>query len=94
MMESTKVERRSRGTVGDLSLRKDEFTPGLARRLLFINAHRAVPAIQIGGGQRRPRRAGARYCYDLRNVLSGWTSYAESLGSSYQCEISVLSGHW
>ncbi len=55
MMESTKVERRGCGTVGDLGLWKDEFVPGLARCVQFIAAHGAVPAIQLGHSGRKAR---------------------------------------
>ena len=55
MMESTKVERRGCGTVGDLGLWRDEFIPALARCVQFIKAHNAVPAIQIGHSGRKAR---------------------------------------
>ena len=55
MMESTKVERRGCGTVGDLGLWRDEFVPGLARCVQFIKARNAVPAIQIGHSGRKAR---------------------------------------
>ena len=55
MVESTKVERRGCGTVGDLGLWKDEFIPGLARVAAFIKAQGAVPAIQIGHSGRKAR---------------------------------------
>jgi len=55
MMESTKVERRGCGTVGDLGLWRDEFVPGLARCVAFIKTHGAVPAIQLGHSGRKAR---------------------------------------
>lgn len=55
MMESTKVERRGCGTVGDLGLWKDEFVPGLARIVAFIKAQGATPAIQLGHSGRKAR---------------------------------------
>ncbi|MGE0418730.1 MAG: NADH:flavin oxidoreductase/NADH oxidase [Acetobacteraceae bacterium] len=55
MVESTKVERRGCGTVGDLGLWKDEFIPGLKRVTDFIRAQGAVPAIQIGHSGRKAR---------------------------------------
>ncbi len=55
MMESTKVERRGCGTVGDLGLWDDKFVPGLARCVAFIKAHNAVPAIQLGHSGRKAR---------------------------------------
>src|SRR3954452_9455926 len=54
MVESTKVERRGCGTVGDLGLWKDDFIPGLQRISAFIKAQNATPAIQHHG--RRPHR--------------------------------------
>jgi 2,4-dienoyl-CoA reductase-like NADH-dependent reductase (Old Yellow Enzyme family) len=56
MMESTKVERRGCGTVGDLGLWDDAFIPGLARCVDFIRAQNAVPAIQLGHSGRKARR--------------------------------------
>lgn len=55
MVESTKVERRGAGTVGDLGLWKDDFIPGLARITGFIKAQGATPAIQIGHSGRKAR---------------------------------------
>lgn len=55
MMESTKVERRGCGTVGDLGLWDDAFIPGLTRCADFIRAHNAVPAIQLGHSGRKAR---------------------------------------
>ena len=55
MVESTKVERRGCGTVGDLGLWKDDFIPGLKRVTDFIRAQGAVPAIQIGHSGRKAR---------------------------------------
>jgi 2,4-dienoyl-CoA reductase-like NADH-dependent reductase (Old Yellow Enzyme family) len=55
-MESTKVERRGCGTVGDLGLWDDAFIPGLQRCVDFIRAHNAVPGIQLGHSGRKARR--------------------------------------
>ncbi len=55
MVESTKVERRGCGTVGDLGLWKDEFIPGLSRITAFIAAQGATPAIQLGHSGRKAR---------------------------------------
>jgi 2,4-dienoyl-CoA reductase-like NADH-dependent reductase (Old Yellow Enzyme family) len=55
MVESTKVERRGCGTVGDLGLWKDDFIPGLQRITAFIKAQNAVPGIQIGHSGRKAR---------------------------------------
>ena len=56
IMESTKVERRGCGTVGDLGIWKDEFIPGLRRCVEFIRQHGAVPGIQLGHSGRKARR--------------------------------------
>ena len=55
-MESTKVERRGCGTVGDLGLWDDAFIPGLKRCVEFIRQHNAVPGIQLGHSGRKARR--------------------------------------
>ena len=55
MVESTKVERRGSGTVGDLGLWKDEFIPGLKRITGFIKSQGATSAIQIGHSGRKAR---------------------------------------
>ena len=55
MVESTKVERRGSGTVGDLGLWKDDFIPGLKRITDFIKAQGAAAAIQIGHSGRKAR---------------------------------------
>jgi 2,4-dienoyl-CoA reductase-like NADH-dependent reductase (Old Yellow Enzyme family) len=56
MMESTKVDRRGCGTVGDLGLWKDDFVPGVKRCAELIRANGAVPAIQLGHSGRKARR--------------------------------------
>ena len=56
MMESTKVERRGCGTVGDPGLWDDAFVPGLKRCVDSIRSHDAVPAIQLGHSGRKARR--------------------------------------
>jgi 2,4-dienoyl-CoA reductase-like NADH-dependent reductase (Old Yellow Enzyme family) len=55
-MESTKVERRGCGTIGDLGLWDDKFIPGLSRCVDFIRQHNAVPGIQLGHSGRKARR--------------------------------------
>jgi 2,4-dienoyl-CoA reductase-like NADH-dependent reductase (Old Yellow Enzyme family) len=57
IMESTKVERRGCGTVGDLGLWDDAFIPGLKRCVDFIRLHNSVPGIQLGHSGRKARRA-------------------------------------
>src|SRR3712207_3678667 len=56
IMESTKVERRGCGTLGDLGLWDDAHIPGLARCVRFIKEHGAVPGIQLGHSGRKARR--------------------------------------
>lgn len=56
IMESTKVERRGCGTIGDLGIWKDAFIPGLKRCADFIRGHGAVPGIQLGHSGRKARR--------------------------------------
>jgi 2,4-dienoyl-CoA reductase-like NADH-dependent reductase (Old Yellow Enzyme family) len=56
IMESTKVERRGCGTIGDLGIWNDEFIPGLKRCVDFIRLHGAVPGIQLGHSGRKARR--------------------------------------
>ena len=55
MMESTKVERRGCGTVGDLGLWDDAFVPGLARIVDFIHGCGAAAGIQLGHSGRKAR---------------------------------------
>jgi 2,4-dienoyl-CoA reductase-like NADH-dependent reductase (Old Yellow Enzyme family) len=55
MVESTKVERRGCGTVGDLGLWKDKFIPGLQHIAGFIKAQGATPGLQIGHSGRKAR---------------------------------------
>src|SRR5216683_2159543 len=56
IMESTKVERRGCGTVGDLGIWDDAHVPGLKRCVDFIRQHNAVPGIQLGHSGRKARR--------------------------------------
>ncbi|GAA4411732.1 NADH:flavin oxidoreductase/NADH oxidase [Quisquiliibacterium transsilvanicum] len=55
MMESTKVERRGCGTLGDLGLWDDAFIPGLARIVDFIKGCGSVAGIQLGHSGRKAR---------------------------------------
>ena len=55
-VESTKVERRGCGTIGDLGLWNDEFIPHFKRLSDFIRSHNSVPAIQLGHSGRKARR--------------------------------------
>lgn len=55
-VESTKVERRGCGTVGDLGLWKDDFIPHFKRLSDFIRMHGSVPGIQLGHSGRKARR--------------------------------------
>jgi 2,4-dienoyl-CoA reductase-like NADH-dependent reductase (Old Yellow Enzyme family) len=56
IMESTKVERRGCGTVGDLGIWDDAHIPGLRRCVEFIKLHNSVPGIQLGHSGRKARR--------------------------------------
>src|SRR5258708_22563449 len=56
IMESTKVERRGCGTVGDLGIWDDAHVSGLRRCVDFIRQHNAVPGIQLGHSGRTARR--------------------------------------
>ena len=56
-VESTKVDRRGCGTVGDLALWDDCFIPGVRRLADFIKAHDSVAAIQLGHSARKAKRA-------------------------------------
>ena len=56
IMESTKVERRGCGTVGDLGIWEDAHIPGLKRCVDFIKLHNSVPGIQLGHSGRKARR--------------------------------------
>jgi 2,4-dienoyl-CoA reductase-like NADH-dependent reductase (Old Yellow Enzyme family) len=55
-MESTKVERRGCGTVGDLGIWRDEHVPGLRRCADLIRRNGAVPGLQLGHSGRKARR--------------------------------------
>ena len=54
-VESTKVERRGCGTLGDLGLWDDAFVPGLARICELVHASRAPIGIQLGHSGRKAR---------------------------------------
>lgn len=54
-VESTKVERRGCGTVGDLGLWDDAFIPGLQRIADFARACGAAVGIQLGHSGRKSR---------------------------------------
>ena len=56
MVESTKVERRGCGTVGDLGLWHDDHVAGHKRLADFIRAQGSVPALQLGHSGRKARR--------------------------------------
>ena len=56
MVESTKVERRGCGTVGDLGIWDDAHIPGLKRCVDFIRQQGSVPGIQLGHSGRKARR--------------------------------------
>ena len=55
-VESTKVERRGCGTVGDLGIWDDAFIPHFKRLADFIQQQGAVSALQLGHSGRKARR--------------------------------------
>ena len=57
VVESTKVERRGCGTVGDLGIWDDAFVEPLKRLARFIKQQNAVAGIQLGHSGRKARAA-------------------------------------
>ena len=57
VVESTKVERRGCGTVGDLGIWDDAFVEPLQRLVRFIKQQNAVAGIQLGHSGRKARAA-------------------------------------
>src|ERR1022692_3065615 len=57
VVESTKVERRGCGTVGDLGIWNDAFVEPLQRLVRFIKQQNAVAGIQLGHSGRKARAA-------------------------------------
>ena len=55
IMESTKVERRGCGTVGDLGIWDDAFVEPLSRLARFIKQQNSVAGIQLGHSGRKAR---------------------------------------
>ena len=55
VVESTKVERRGCGTVGDLGIWDDAFVEPLGRLVKFIKQQNAVAGIQLGHSGRKAR---------------------------------------
>ncbi len=55
-VESTKIERRGCGTVGDLGLWDDAMIPQFRRLAGFIKEHGAVAGLQLGHSGRKARR--------------------------------------
>jgi 2,4-dienoyl-CoA reductase-like NADH-dependent reductase (Old Yellow Enzyme family) len=55
VVESTKVERRGCGTIGDLGIWDDAFVEPLARIVRFIKEQNAVAGIQLGHSGRKAR---------------------------------------
>ena len=55
IVESSKVERRGCGTVGDLGLWDDQFVEPLKRITSFIKQQNSVPGIQLGHSGRKAR---------------------------------------
>jgi len=55
MLESSKIERRGCGTVGDLGLWDDAFVPGLTRIVNLVHQCGAAAGIQLGHSGRKSR---------------------------------------
>ena len=55
IVESTKVERRGCGTVGDLGIWDDRFVEPLGRLVKFIKQQNSVAGIQLGHSGRKAR---------------------------------------
>ncbi len=55
VVESTKVERRGCGTVGDLGIWDDKFIAPLNRLVTFIKEQGSVPGLQLGHSGRKAR---------------------------------------
>ena len=55
IVESTKVERRGCGTIGDLGIWDDKFIAPLSRLAGFIKQQNAVAGIQLGHSGRKAR---------------------------------------
>ena len=55
ILESTKIERRGCGTVGDLGIWDDAFVPQLARIVDFVHQCGAAAGIQLGHSGRKAR---------------------------------------
>ena len=58
VVESTKVERRGCGTVGDLGIWDDGFVEPLGRLVKFIRQQNSVAGIQLGHSGRKARASG------------------------------------
>jgi 2,4-dienoyl-CoA reductase-like NADH-dependent reductase (Old Yellow Enzyme family) len=77
VVESTKVERRGCGTVGDLGIWDDAFVEPLSRLVKFIHQQNSVAGIQLGQGARDAalgrRPAAATYARDrgLGRLVAG-----------------------
>ena len=55
VVESTKVERRGCGTLGDLGIWDDKFVEPLSRLVKFIKQQKSVAGIQLGHSGRKAR---------------------------------------
>ena len=77
-VESTKVERRGCGTVGDLGLWDDAFVPGLRRIVDLVHGCGAAIGIQLGHSGRKSRCArpweGGKPLTD-RNAVEDWDAW-------------------
>jgi 2,4-dienoyl-CoA reductase-like NADH-dependent reductase (Old Yellow Enzyme family) len=79
MVESTKVERRGCGTVGDTGLWDDAHIPGMKRIADFIRAHGSVPSIQLGHSGRKARRfrpwEGGAPLTEIASGVADWSAW-------------------
>ena len=80
IIESTKVDRRGCGTVGDTGLWNDDFIPHFRRIADFIRAHGSVPGIQLGHSGRkarlsRPWEGGKPLTHDYSPEIWNWEGW-------------------
>jgi 2,4-dienoyl-CoA reductase-like NADH-dependent reductase (Old Yellow Enzyme family) len=105
VVESTKVERRGCGTVGDLGLWDDAFIPGLRRIVDLVHDCGAACGIQLGHSGRKARVArpweGGRPLDPAHAAVSDWDAWelvapsaiAADAGSPVPRELSVAQIH-
>ena len=91
MVESTKVERRGCGTVGDLGLWDDAMIPHFKRLADFITENGAVAGLQLGHSGRQdvfaPGRAASRWSGRRRRPRAWMTGRIGSWSPPPPCPI-------